>query len=41
VVLEAQNAGVIEARKGVNLPDTPLPIPAFTPEDDEHLQRAS
>ena len=39
VVLAAQNAGVIEAHKGVNLPDTPLPIPAFTAEDDEHLQR--
>ncbi|MEE4275067.1 MAG: pyruvate kinase [Thermoleophilia bacterium] len=39
VVLEAQNAGVIEARKGVNLPDTPLPIPAFTAEDEGHLRR--
>ncbi|RPI28419.1 MAG: hypothetical protein EHM52_05130, partial [Actinomycetota bacterium] len=38
VVLEAQNAGLIEARKGVNLPDTPLPIPAFTAEDEGHLR---
>lgn len=39
LVLEAQNAGVIAARKGVNLPDTSLPIAAFTAEDDEHLCR--
>lgn len=39
LVLEAQNAGVIAARKGVNLPDTSLPIAAFTAADDEHLRR--
>jgi len=39
LVLEAQNAGVITAHKGVNIPETSLPIPAFTPEDDEHLRR--
>ena len=39
LVLEAQNAGSIEARKGVNLPDTSLPIAAFTDEDEVHLRR--
>jgi pyruvate kinase len=37
--LEAQNAGAIEARKGVNLPDTSLPIAAFGDEDERHLRR--
>jgi pyruvate kinase len=34
--LRALNDGVVLARKGVNLPDTPLPIPALT-ERDRHL----
>ncbi len=37
VVLEALNDGVIESRKGVNLPDTQLPISALTDADRELL----
>jgi len=37
VTLEVQNDGVIESRKGVNLPDTRLPIPALTSVDRELL----
>jgi pyruvate kinase len=37
VVLEALNDGTIESRKGVNLPDTRLPIGALTDADRELL----
>ena len=37
VVLEALNDGVVESRKGVNLPDTQLPIGALTARDHELL----
>ncbi len=37
VTLEALNEGVIESRKGINLPDTCLPISAITQEDRELL----
>jgi pyruvate kinase len=37
VVLEALNDGVIEAHKGVNLPDTQLPISALTDADRDFL----
>jgi pyruvate kinase len=40
VALEAENAGAIGSRKGVNLPDTDLPIAALTEDDDAHLRRA-
>ena len=35
--LEVQNAGVISSQKGINLPDTPLPISAMTPKDHDDL----
>jgi pyruvate kinase len=37
VTLEALNDGVVESRKGVNLPDTRLPIGALTARDHELL----
>ena len=37
VTLEALNDGVVESRKGVNLPDTRLPIRALTARDHELL----
>ena len=37
VTLEALNDGVVESRKGVNLPDTQLPIGALTARDHELL----
>lgn len=37
VVLEAMNDGVLEQRKGVNLPDTRLPISVLTDADREFL----
>ena len=37
VVLEALNDGAAQSHKGVNLPDTQLPISALTPADREHL----
>jgi pyruvate kinase len=37
VVLEVLNDGVIESRKGVNLPDTRLPVGALTVRDHELL----
>ena len=37
VELEVLNDGLIESRKGVNLPDTRLPIGAMTAADREHL----
>ncbi|MGO8682989.1 MAG: pyruvate kinase [Thermoleophilia bacterium] len=37
VSLEVLNDGLIESRKGVNLPDTRLPIPALTAQDRELL----
>ena len=37
VVLRVANAGVLSSRKGVNLPDTILPISSVTPEDEDHL----
>lgn len=37
VVLEALNDGTVESRKGVNLPDTRLPISALTNADREFL----
>jgi pyruvate kinase len=37
VVLEALNDGAVESRKGVNLPDTQLPISALTDADREFL----
>jgi pyruvate kinase len=37
VSLEVLNDGLIESRKGVNLPDTRLPIPALTRQDRELL----
>lgn len=35
-----ENAGVIRPRKGVNLPDTTLPVPAFTEKDRNDLRFA-
>ena len=37
VVLEAMNDGMVESRKGVNLPDTRLPISALTDADRDFL----
>ena len=37
-VLEVVVPGVVASRKGVNLPDTTLPIPALTPRDEELLR---
>lgn len=37
VVLEALNDGVVESHKGVNLPDTQLPLGALTADDRKHL----
>jgi pyruvate kinase len=37
-LLEVITPGVVSAHKGVNLPDTTLPIPALTPRDEELLR---
>lgn len=33
VVVELQNGGVLKSRKGVNVPDTSIPLPAMTEQD--------
>ena len=40
VSVRALNSGVISSHKGVNLPDTPLPIPSLTRRDRELLRLA-
>lgn len=37
VVCRVQNSGILKSRKGVNLPDTDLPIPALTEKDKDDL----
>lgn len=36
--LAAENTGHVDSRKGVNVPDTPLPIPSMTAQDKAALQ---
>lgn len=37
---QVQNDGILKSRKGVNLPDTKLPIPALTEKDERDLKFA-
>lgn len=40
IITEVINGGLLDERKGINLPNTPLPIPSLTRKDREDLQWA-